>query len=122
MGGLTLPHSALKPCSYSGCSNLVQHGRCELHPMPNLYRDAEVQRLYGRRWQARRRVFLAEHPWCEECLRANIYTPATDVHHLVRHGGDVELFNSSPLEALCKACHSKKTLEEVGHGKGYQNV
>lgn len=117
-----MPYKALKPCSYPGCTNLVQYGRCELHPMPNPYRDAEVQRLYGRGWQRRRRIYLTANPWCEECLRANIYTPATDVHHLVRHGGDVEVFNSSPLEALCKACHSKKTLEEVGHGEGYQNV
>ena len=117
-----MPYKAPKPCSYPGCTTLVQHGRCEQHPLPNVYRDAEIQRLYDRKWQARRRIFLSGHPWCEECLRANIYTPAIDVHHIRRHGGDRDVFDNSPLEALCKACHSKKTLEEVGQGKGVDNV
>ena len=46
-------------------------------------------------------------------MRANIYTPATDVHHKVRHEGDIDKFLSDDLESLCHACHSRKTAEEV---------
>jgi 5-methylcytosine-specific restriction endonuclease McrA len=61
----------------------------------------------------RRRIWLSQNPWCEDCLRANIYTPATDVHHKVRHEGDIDKFLSDDLESLCHACHSRKTAEEV---------
>jgi hypothetical protein len=46
-------------------------------------------------------------------LRASIYTPATDVHHLERHNGNLLLFLTSPLESLCHICHSRKTANEV---------
>lgn len=113
-----MPRAALKPCSYPGCIELVERGRCEQHrqPRPDAYRDPERQRLYGRKWRARRRVWLTEHPWCETCMLAGHYTPATDVHHLERHEGNVETFNSSPLQSLCHACHSSVTLREVRRG------
>lgn len=109
-----MPSAALKPCAYPGCTSLVKRGFCDVHVRPEIViRDPERQRLYDRKWQARRRVFLSQHPWCEECLRANIYTPATDVHHKQRHEGDIEKFLSDDLEALCHACHSRKTVQEI---------
>jgi 5-methylcytosine-specific restriction enzyme A len=121
-----MPHAALKPCSYPGCSQLVRppDKRCADHPAaPFFYRDPVRQKLYDRKWQQRRRVQLAAHPWCEECLRANIYEAATDVHHLVRHEGDPMKFISSPLESLCHVCHSRKTAEEINSkGRGAEKV
>lgn len=109
-----MPSKALKPCSYPGCPNLVEGGRCELHKNESEFkRDPAVQRLYDRKWQARRRVQLSAHPWCEVCLSKGIYTPATDVHHVSPHRGDKELFISSPLMSLCHACHSEITSREV---------
>jgi 5-methylcytosine-specific restriction protein A len=111
-----MPWSAPKPCSYPGCTQLVTTGRCDEHPRVDTFvRDAEVQKLYGRRWRQRRLAQLAKEPWCADCLRANIYTPATDVHHLQRHNGNIELFMTSPLESLCHICHSRKTAREVFH-------
>ena len=117
-----MPHAALKPCSYPGCPNLVTRGRCSEHQVSATVpyvRDVVRHRLYDRDWQKRRKAYLAEHPWCEDCLEQGIFTPAVDVHHVIRHEGNREKFLSSPLRSLCRACHSRKTMQEVGGG-GYE--
>lgn len=115
-----MPSRMLKPCSYPGCNKLVKSGRCEEHQQPQQsQRDPARQRLYGRKWQKRRASHLAAHPWCAHCLSQGIYTPATDVHHVIPHRGDVNIFWSSPLESLCHSCHSKETARE---GRGGKNV
>lgn len=119
-----MPNRSRKPCAYPGCSTLVDAGYCTQHKMhahEQAYRNPERNALYDRKWQARRRVFLAEHPWCEDCLELLIYTPATDVHHVEPHRGDPVKFVTSPLRALCHACHSKHTLLEV-QGRGGKKV
>lgn len=115
-----MPTAALRPCSYPGCPNLVRRGRCDVHPAPVavVTRPPERQRLYDRGWRARRQAWLAGHPWCEECLRANLYTPATDVHHVQRHQGDALVFRTSPLQSLCHICHTKVTNQEMATGRG----
>lgn len=103
---------ALRICAHIGCHNLVKSGYCDSHQRETGYRhDPERQRLYDRKWQARRRRWLSEHPWCEECLSNGLYVPATDVHHLRAHRGDRSVFISSELESLCHACHSQKTAK-----------
>jgi len=106
------PSAALRPCTYPGCTNLVRRGRCEIHPSPR-FRSAEVQRLYDRQWQKRRIEHLSSEPWCMECLRAHTFTPATEVHHVRPHHGDVDVFLTSPLVSLCKVCHSRITAQGV---------
>jgi 5-methylcytosine-specific restriction protein A len=54
-------------------------------------------------------------------MNNNIYTPATDVHHVERHSGDVEKFYTNNLQALCHSCHSKKTVVEM-NTRGGKNV
>jgi 5-methylcytosine-specific restriction enzyme A len=57
-----------------------------------------------------RDVFLAQHPLCAQCEREGRTTPATDVDHIQAHRGDPALLRAwSNLEALCHACHSRKT-------------
>lgn len=118
-----MPNSPLKPCAYPGCPNLVRSGYCDVHrQQPAAYvRDPERQHLYDRAWQRRRRIQLADHPWCEDCLAKGIYTSATDVHHEQRHEGDRDVFMRSPLKSLCHACHSARTLQEV-KGEGAEKV
>jgi 5-methylcytosine-specific restriction protein A len=97
---------------------LVRSGRCDQHSRKGADHNPDAQRLYNRRWRAIRAAWLADHPWCEKCLEEGIYTPAKDVHHLVRHEGDPEKFYNSPLQSLCKRHHSSETIREVGwHGK-----
>lgn len=61
-------------------------------------------------WKALRRQVLerAEHT----CQAPNCLSSATDVDHIVnlKSGGSHELDN---LQALCKPCHTKKTLQEA---------
>jgi len=118
-----MPTLPLKPCSYPGCGNLVQHGRCELHreQAGSFVRDPQRQRLYDRAWQRTRRLHLSSNPWCADCLAEGIYTEATDVHHEERHEGDRVKFLTSPLTSLCKAHHSRRTAAEV-MGEGGEKV
>jgi len=109
-----MPSAALRPCTYPGCSALVSRGRCPRHTQ-DYTRPPEVSRLYNSaRWRALRVRQLAAHPWCAICLVAQRYTPATDVDHIERHGGDPVKFFAGPFQSLCAACHSRKTSLEVG--------
>ena len=75
--------------------------------------DPQRQRLYSRAWRRLRKTWLAEHPWCEECLKQGFYVQAEQVHHTKPHRGDVDVFWECPLESLCASCHSRKTAGEV---------
>src|SRR5262249_28468216 len=50
-------------------------------------------------WQSRRRDQLQREPLCQPCLRKSIVRLATEVHHLVEHEGDWNLFVTAPLES-----------------------
>lgn len=124
-----MPKRALRPCAYPGCTALVSSGYCPKHRAvakpPRTEAEREKHRLYDRRWRREREAQLARQPWCEDCLRANIYTEASEVHHEERHEGDREKFRSSKKTSLCKRCHSIRTAKEVGlsvRGRGGKKV
>nr|DAV69013.1 MAG TPA: HNH endonuclease [Caudoviricetes sp.] len=123
----------LKLCSYPGCHRPVARNEkyCEQHQKAGLARekkmvkDREALRLklkgnssergYGYRWQMLRNRFIAQHPYCEQCLKEGRITLATDVDHIIPHRGNVELlYDEKNLQSLCKACHSRKTASEDG--------
>ena len=120
-----MPRSPKRPCAYHGCKELVTSGYCEKHKALAFQtndRHKDWQRLYDtKRWKTIRIRQLAKEPWCAECLRANIYTPATDVDHIDPHRGDPILFFKGPFQSLCKPCHSRKTMQEI-KGRGGKNV
>ena len=68
------------------------------------------------RWKALRHDRLTEQPLCERCLLQEIVTPATVVHHLVPHRGDLVKFWSGPFENLCAPHHNSQGQME-DHGK-----
>lgn len=112
-----MPRKPLRPCSFPGCPELVESGRCEAHQATTGWvRDRGRQRLYDRRWQRFRAAFLAEHPFCAACERVGITTPAEHVDHVIPHKGDSAAFWRGPFQALCARCHSRKTLEEMREG------
>jgi len=115
-----MPNAPKKPCAYGGCPNLVDHGYCEIHKAAASHvvdQHREWQSLYNTRlWRRISQRQLTKEPWCAECLRANIYTPATECDHINPHRGDKEKFFKGPFQSLCKPCHSKKTNEELGRG------
>lgn len=113
----------LRPCSYPGCSALVESGRCEKHRATdkqkmreyNRKRYAEYQHMYGARWKKARKVFLAEHPLCAECERQGKIVPATVVDHIVPHKGDYDLFwDQDNWQPMCGPCNSRKAAREEG--------
>nr|DAZ55835.1 MAG TPA: HNH endonuclease [Caudoviricetes sp.]DAZ83227.1 MAG TPA: HNH endonuclease [Caudoviricetes sp.] len=129
-------------CSYPGCHSPVPRGDryCERHKEQGEKRDAAIvaqakkrrdarrrelkgttaQRGYGARWQALRKRFILQHPYCERCLKEGRITPATDVDHIKPHRGCPRLlFDENNLQALCHECHSRKTATEDG---GFGNV
>lgn len=79
-------------------------------------RPSANDRGYTYQWHKERKKFLAENPWCSECLKQGIYTPATEVDHVIPHKGNQELFwDRNNWDSKCKSCHSRKTrLEDMG--------
>lgn len=104
----------MKLCPEPGCTERVQAGRC---PKCQAKRErqrplAEVRKLYhSARWLALRRRVLQEQPTCPWCFARDARVVAsTDVDHIAPHRGDLALFwDRENLQAMCKACHSRKT-------------
>lgn len=71
-------------------------------------RGSAAERGYDRRWRRLRTAYLVAHPLCVECQKRGAIVLATDVDHVVarRNGGSDD---ESNLQALCHACHSRKT-------------
>lgn len=116
-----MPMRAMHPCAEPGCVELVREGQyCAVHfnthsQQYNRERGSAAKRGYGARWQRVRRMFLAAHPVCEDPygIHVNQVVLATDVDHIVpkaKGGGD----GDDNLQALCHACHSRKTAKEDG--------
>ena len=125
-------------CKFPGCRKPVPRGEgyCPLHKAKGEEREAKAnaermkrraeakgsaaERGYGYRWRKLRARFLADHPLCEECLRAGRAVAATDVDHIIPHRGNPDLmWDEENLQALCHSCHSRKTASEDG---GYGNT
>lgn len=114
-----MPSKPLKPCAVIGCHKLTRDRYCTEHSTKakdyDTHRGTAAQRGYDRRWRRYRFVYLAEHPWCVECLKESIYTPAKAVDHIIPHKGDMELFwDPKNHQGLCTSCHSRKTVREDG--------
>lgn len=83
-------------------------------PAPNTsidIHDKRNQQVYNSLWwKTARKTKLQEQPLCEECLKHDKITPATDVHHIVpflKMGAEWQMYayNYMNLECLCEECH-----------------
>jgi 5-methylcytosine-specific restriction protein A len=85
-------------------------GYCETHVVVRVVeeRPSPAERGYDYEWRKARARFLRSHPYCEVCGAL-----ATDADHRLplRAGGTHDEGN---LQALCHACHSRKTAREDG--------
>ena len=105
------------PCRHVGCRVLVDvAGYCEAHAKKvEAQRGTASQRGYGHKWRKARITFLARSPLCAECQRQGVTRPAAEVDHIIAHKGSQDLFwDTSNWQALCKPCHSEKTVREDG--------
>jgi len=113
-----------RPCRYPGCPNLTadKSGYCPAHleqtrRQYDHERGTSTQRGYNYRWQRASKLYLAEHPLCEICLKKNppITKAATLVDHIEPHRGDYDLFwDERNWQSSCKDCHDIKTAKEDG--------
>jgi 5-methylcytosine-specific restriction enzyme A len=108
-----MPYRARKPCCWPGCPALTSERYCLVHTrvahrQHDRTRGPASQRGYGGAWAKLRLLVLHEEPLCCVCG-----APATDVDHIIAlaRGGDNSRGN---LQALCKSCHSVKTLRDDG--------
>lgn len=75
----------------------------------------EWRRLYGRRWNAYTKSFLAMNPLCRYCTANQRDEPASVVDHITPHKGDAVLFwDPDNHQPLCKRCHDRKTATVDG--------
>jgi len=118
-----MPKHPKIPCSHPGCPQLVeaaQGSRCEKHKRQeqkryDQQRGTAAQRGYDSRWRKYRIKFLAQHPYCVECLKQGKFVFATVVDHIKPHKGDKKLFwDPNNHQSLCKPCHDRKTATEDG--------
>lgn len=79
-----------------------------------------INLINSSRWKKLRHKILSKHPLCERCEEQDIFTPASEVHHVqpvetAIFYSDKEslMFNPNNLRALCHTCHVK-THEEIG--------
>ena len=119
-----MPNLPLRYCAHPGCRNTIgaRQGYCATHrgQAERLMRRSNVlsvkRDFYETwRWRQVRRLFLQEHPLCVHCQRDGRTEAATEVDHVIPHRGDERLFwDDANWQALCKPCHSRKTLAETG--------
>jgi len=112
-------------CNYPACTQAAEPGRnyCGPHRAAIDARRAQddgagekrqsaTARGYGRRWRKIRFAYLAANPVCVGQVNgAPCGRPAEEVDHIkpLADGGTHDIEN---LQALCKSCHSRKTIEE----------
>jgi len=117
-----MPSRAPTGCRHPGCPALLATpGYCERH-------RGWVHRDYGRArqgfdteigfyrsaaWRRCREAFLRVYPLCRPCLKAGRSVEARVVDHVVpiKNGG--ARFDWDNLQALCVACHNRKTASET---------
>lgn len=78
-------------------------------------RGSSAARGYGARWQRYRISYLLRHPACEQCRLEGRLVAAEVIDHIIPHRGDESLmWDEANHQALCKACHDRKTAREDG--------
>ena len=112
-----MPHRPLKPCTFPGCSRLVEKDCCDLHARSkrSFYKAQDENRGFysSAKWQRLRGWFIRRNPLCVLCLR-----PAEVVDHIlaIKDGG--EALSDANLQSLCNRCHQRKRGQEAHHIRG----
>nr|DAF86652.1 MAG TPA: HNH endonuclease [Myoviridae sp. ctXho31] len=76
--------------------------------------DSNIAKKYkSKKWQKLRKQKLILDPFCERCLKKNIYSATYFIHHKEyvtdkNYEDDEIFFNIDNLESLCKKCHNEE--------------
>ena len=77
--------------------------------MPRVEHGSWTELYNSPKWKALRDGKLKDTPSCEKCG-----APATEVHHIVPHRGNMALFlDWDNLMSLCNKCHRLQTIKET---------
>jgi 5-methylcytosine-specific restriction protein A len=100
------------------CRNLVRKGYCDTCAKRKRQHELRFQKgataYNSARWVRFSERFRVDHPFCENpddnprCTRLSEV-----VDHVIPHRGDETAFWEGPFRALCKSCHSRKTIQET---------
>ena len=87
-------------------------GKCSII-LSGMAKDFSDSFYHSAKWQRCRAAYLAEHPYCERCLKIGRVVPAEHVHHrIVLNPSNISdpdvTLNPDHLEALCEPCHSRE--------------
>ena len=113
-----MPMAPASPCPQPGCPERVpcpRHARTRALEKEHRRSNRTVRKWYYRDWWVNpqwglRIQVLSENPWCVECQQHGRLEPATDVDHIIPHGGDEARFRDrANLQGLCRGCHTRKT-------------
>ena len=121
-----------KVCAATGCHTLVEHGQkyCPVHQYLQRRDDERRNQFFNGRtkseftemyampeWRKIQTAQLRNNPQCAMCG-----AKATEVHHIIPHRGDMELFlNQDNLVSLCHDCHLKETKKEIAERQRERN-
>jgi len=114
-----MPWRPRAACLVVGCQTpSVRQGRCLAHAQQlERTRESATARGYTQKeWRRKRHDKLQREPVCRTCKTLGRTTFANEVDHIVPKslGGTDDDDN---LQPLCKACHSRKTAQEIGLGR-----
>ena len=112
--------SGKRPCAKPGCGVLAtrvdRYCRAHIH-LKNRWAGITkdyTRENYGSKWKKLRKYILERDMGiCQECNRRGIFKSATHVDH-VRPKSQGGTDDERNLEALCAACHNRKTGREGG--------
>jgi 5-methylcytosine-specific restriction enzyme A len=114
-----MPHRLRTPCTYGGCDQLTDGGRCAEHKRKaEQQRGTSTQRGYGRQHQDRfRKAVLARDVVCRIC-HAALATHADHYPMSRRQLTDAGLDANDPRygRGLCASCDSTQTTQRQPGG------
>lgn len=80
-------------------------------------KDGRILPLNSAAWSKLRRQVLADEPLCRNCAAQGLVVPATEVDHINNDSSDNRHDRNdrskSNFQALCKPCHSIKTMADL---------
>lgn len=82
------------------------------------YRKTAPQRGYDWRWQKLRKAYVAEHPWCEDCLLEGKHVPVHEVDHVIpfKSLDDPLRLDWHNCRSRCRPHHALKTHRDKRQG------
>jgi 5-methylcytosine-specific restriction protein A len=114
-----MPYAPKRPCTWPGCSELTDGGRCAQHRQQGrreydtTRREDPIRNFYNSRaWRRASKDNLIQEPLCYECMKHGRLTAAVMTDHIVPIKAGSDPWDAMNWQSLCHSCHSRKSAEE----------